>query len=178
MAQRRLSRFDNAIIAAITIVLLAFLGYELPVRTSKKFVCPYCSIHKTERSTLIGLTGKKAIYRKTNLSSYYAQNVDTNHKHTWLHLGTSTASLFRWISSSSSARPYSELVVRNEKAALAMLKSLPDQASRKAVMLRLCDLNRSGHNRTDRMMVDRVIEAYEENPNRKDWQRVLDFNSL
>jgi hypothetical protein len=143
--------------------LLVFATGE-PMMEEDYYSCSVCRAGRTVTSYFT-IPVRTKIYAN-EFSLYYLSHVDPRHRHTWLGRGLWRVTRTSQISAHGGSGPLN----LHYRAALAIMKSLPDRESQKAFFERLSvvdDTERS--NPKTFIAIERLNAAYYANKNRRDW---------
>jgi hypothetical protein len=161
-------------IGAIIVIALPFAWglfvyvADWPMCQRRYSACAICRASKF--TDYLFLLPVKHIMHEDEFSIYYRQHADPAHRHFWMGCGGSRTTRTSDMSAHGSPDP----LRLHYNAALAILKSLPDPATRKAFFEHLCRSDRQVTNDwQDSSGVFNAImqlnEAYWENERRTDW---------
>jgi len=161
------------VLVICVLVALFVTGMYLPYRMEVAYRCSCCGA-RAARFYLVCIPVRFTV-RQTPLSRYWYQSVDKNHKHGWIPveryeddlMGGRQAELVAW------GHPRWSL---SDECAICVLQSLPDSASRKALMTRLWGRGKNCSRpevKDLRLLIGSLQVAYNEKPGRRDWPAVL-----
>ncbi|MCX6346323.1 MAG: hypothetical protein NT018_14825 [Armatimonadetes bacterium] len=157
-------------------VLLFFLYTAMPYSVSKFSYCKYCRA-KRDSTCYVGLIERSNI-EENSLTWYWRTNIDANHNHDWQLRDSQRSSLAGPIACGSCARvDDSRLATLSIDTEIAILSSFKTPAERKAFADSFLYWNWDrksslGNEQRDKAM-QKLQNAYKQNPARKDWQKIL-----
>ncbi|MEN6521319.1 MAG: hypothetical protein ABFD46_09245 [Armatimonadota bacterium] len=160
-------------IVVFVILLIAFSVY-IPFRVDTCYKCPYCRAALHEKRMLFF---SSSIVAETTMSKYWKASVDPKHKHIWKSYVRNEYMLLGSRHGDGTDWPGCML---DEKAEIAVLKSLHTPRERKALIDRLwitSNSSRAGYEKS-KWILQSLDVAYKENLNRKDWKKILKNNAL
>jgi hypothetical protein len=156
----------------LLIVAVAVLGAFIPIYWSRLSFCPYCRTWMMQQRVF--LVWLPTEIQEGEMARYWRQEVEPHHVHNWaLHHSNELHTL-----SGIHGDAFRNRLILGlpERAEIAILRSLPTAAARKALVQRVWLGGRSRNPRARQAVENALADlnrAYESNPDRKDWPELL-----
>lgn len=156
----------TALIAGASLALLAaVMGTVVPIHMTRIDRCPYCRT-SIETRKVFGVTTYSRV-RHNNFATFYMKDVDPSHTHHWDAADDWARYTFSTVHGTLASPPIGRF---HPDLLLSVLRSLPTKHERKAFVQTYCEFSAS--DRLEEAMPT-LEKAYRENPDRKDWPRIL-----
>ena len=157
----------SAVVVIAVVVFALFL--VIPYTFSESSYCKYCRAYRTETRVLWVRTDCKIT--QNAVSKYWIAHIDAGHKHSWKFMSRS----YRTIGGGGIGCGGMGSVRRmlREETEVAILRSFNTPSERTAFVERFLAWDAAGPMERRTAAIEQLEYAYEQNPARKDWQKIL-----
>jgi|GEM_PF-5978658 len=148
----------------VLLLLLAWVLMGMPLRRHQSYGCEVCRAW-WHRESRYGIP-MSSCHKLSEFSRYYIKHIDPHHKHHWRFCAERYLTVRHVMYADGQATVW----MIPEQAELAIVKALPDQATRRAFCEQFDAQDYDGH-QWDACFS--LCGAYDENPNRSDWIKLI-----
>ena len=159
----------------VVVVSLAILGQCVPVLEERNSYCKYCRARRTLRS--VYLIPVPPRIRENAFSVYWKTVVEPGHKHSWTPVLCGTEISWNTLGHSIGCRIVGNpIYMLPSHLELVVLQSLPDNHARREFVQAFWRYGERPPQQDERRLfraVKAIGQAYNQNPHRTDWPKVV-----